>query len=295
MKFKQPVHLNILSRRSMKKPEDFFHRLQLHVDILQDYKIEKWGWWEPFRRDFINTAKEEFIPDDRYGAADSVHWKRSSKPKAFGSFEVARKSGVDYLLDTHSVETFECELKDVNQEQLVQYMCRSMLETDGDIAILDTVSAQYKEAKRAHDLLEGAFIELERKSLNTHTLRHWLPDIYWGTAFGPAYVELFGMENLLSCPVFRVEKLSESAVYIQLTSDINDVVINPEKVINLTSIVKNHLGTDAFFDPEKAYKLRVGIHEEKDFQRPPPIGTVFKVPEFELIDDEHMNDSHIWK
>ena len=34
----------------------------------------------------------------------------------------------------------------------------------------------------------------------SYELKHWLPDMYWGTVFGKPYVDLFGLECLLSTP-----------------------------------------------------------------------------------------------
>jgi hypothetical protein len=55
------------------------------------------------------------------------------------------------------------------------------------------------------------------------SLQHRLPALSWATVFGDAYVRTFGIERLLSAPAFKVERLNDSAVYIQLTPNHSDL------------------------------------------------------------------------
>lgn len=56
-------------------------------------------------------------------------------------------------------------------------------------------------------------------------------------------------------PAYKVEKLSDDAVYIQLTEQVQDIFEKTEHVDEQREIVKHHLGTDAFWSPEKAYVI----------------------------------------
>lgn len=115
--------------------------------------------------------------------------------------------------------------------------------------------------------------------LVTHTLRHWLPDLFWGTVFGPAYVKLFGMDRLLSTPAFAVERLAEDMVYIQLSPSIEDLHTDFFAVQAVRVRAKEHLGNDAFFDPAKAYDWRKA-------ERSKNVPNVFRVPAFEVKRDK---------
>ena len=128
----------------------------------------------------------------------------------------------------------------------------------------------------------------------TNRLRHWLPALPWATVFGDAYVRMFGMELLMSAPAFKVEKLSDSAVYIQLTPSLFDLEADYQSFHATRLKVQAHLGNEAFFDPSRAYPLRgpMGtipadqfLKALADFRCPPPGTNGFKVPEFHFIED----------
>ncbi|MCK7473646.1 MAG: hypothetical protein MZV49_09205 [Rhodopseudomonas palustris] len=87
--------------------------------------------------------------------------------------------------------------------------------------------------------------------LSTHRLRKYLPDLYWGTVFGPAYVRHFGKDRLLSSPAFKVEEWGNEMVYIQLSENLLDLRSDRDGVRKEADRVKEHLGLDSFFNPEK--------------------------------------------
>lgn len=108
-------------------------------------------------------------------------------------------------------------------------------------------------------------------------MRHWLPDVSWANVYGDAYVRLFGLEALLSAPAYKVEVLSDDAVFIQLTEFPSDLIHNHGLVAAARSRVRRHLGgIDFFYDPGRAYDQR---------EHPEIAGKAFKVPEFRLISD----------
>ena len=280
----------------MRDPKDFLERLIFHHESLPDLRPTKWGWWEPLANAWHVANPTSFIPDDRGGAADDVFWQRTQNPKATGSLSVAWKSAVPEALNTHSQESIELDLADFNAEQLIGYIQNSIRLFDGDIAFIHTVAASERPARELSSLYEGGGIETLRLRMSTHTLRHWLAELPWATVFGSAYVRMFGLEKLLTAPVHLVKKLSDEAVYLQLSPKLCDLIENYEVVDKVREAVKDHLGRDAFFDRAKAYPLRGPVTESGsftleeyfNFKRPPPIGTVFRVPDFQLIEDEFM-------
>jgi hypothetical protein len=297
-KNKKEVNVQILSRRSMLKPEDFIARLRHHCEALPKLLPERWGFWEPLKNIFDFAQLDKMIPNDRGGAADNWIWKRNKVPKASGSLDVAWISGVEGVLNTHASEHIEYDLGTVDTKEVVAYVQDSCLKFDGDLAIIDSCTLEYYERYMVvHDRYEGAYIG-NSFSVVTHTLRHWLPDVYWGTVFGSAYVKMFGLEVLLSAPAFLVKKLSNEAVYIQLSPNLQDLYDDFDAVQKVREAVKDYLGRDAFFSVDKAYPLRgpmgnppdyeVTAEQMRTFEPPAPIGTVFRVPDFKLIIDEYL-------
>jgi hypothetical protein len=290
---KNIVTISIFSRRSMKKPDDFIDRLKLHSLMLSEFTPTKWGWWEPLRKKWNEKDFSKFIPNDRNGAADWVFWTRESTPNMSGSFSVAWKSGVDFALNTHSKEEIEYNLNQVDERYFIEYMQQSVIQFDGDIAYIHTVAEEEVASRKLERAYSSAGLNNSTLFTDTHNLRHWLPELPWGTIFGSAYVKMFGIDCLLKAPAYYVEKLSEDAVYIQLSPKLRDMVENYESVNKVREEVKEHLGRDAFFDISEAYPLRGPLmpcpaSEYALFKHPAPIGTVFRVPDFQLIDDEYM-------
>ena len=293
MRLNEAVSIQVLSRRTMLKPSDFIARLILHHEMLSHMIPIKWGWWEPVKKVWDISDPAVFIPVDRGGNADNVIWTRGIKPKAEGAFNVSNKPADLNALRGHATERLHCELRQFVQRPIVDYIQQSMILVDGDIAFIHYVAEKEKLIRFWETKYEGAYIDTVDMRLVTATLRHWLPELPWAVVFGQAYVRMFGLERLLAAPAYVVKKLSDEAVYLQLSPKLTDLVDDYAAVDAVRQAVKDHLGRDAFFDVTKAYPLRGpvnerGIYTPKEilnFKPPPPIGTVFRVPDFHLIED----------
>jgi len=163
-----------------------------------------------------------------------------------------------------------------------------------DSGFIHFVANDEKPIRYRETEFEGCFINTVDLSFVTSILEYWLPTLPWATVFGDAYVRMFGMERLLSAPAFKVEKLSDSAVYIQLTENLSDLETDYAGFHANRLKVQAHLGNEAFFDASRAYPLRgpVGVipgdqylKALADFRCPPPGSNGFKVPEFRFIED----------
>lgn len=130
----------------------------------------------------------------------------------------------------------------------------------------------------------------------TRSLLYWLPALPWAVVFGEAYVRMFGLDRLLSAPAYKIEKLSDDAVYLQLSPNLTDLQTDYEAVHAVREKVQEHLGREAFFDASRAYPLRAGagigelptdqwIKAIEEFRPPEPGTNGFRVPEFRLIPD----------
>lgn len=144
-------------------------------------------------------------------------------------------------------------------------------EINADIALVDVVTQEYKAFGIESDCVPYG----SRFMVVTHLLRHWLPDVFWGTVFGPAYVRLFGKERLLSAPAYLVEDIGPEMVYVQLTEKLADAANHSEALQLAREAFKMHFDNNAFFISGRGYdRLQRG-----------PVGDVFNVPDFKLNED----------
>ena len=280
MKFKHPVYVTIYTPAVLAAPQDFFQRIRYRCEHYPELIPEKCGFWEPLKIEFSPDIIETLIPDDRGGAADSLWCKRNKKTRFWGGFSPS------YHGRTHSLESIQPELEQVDQDKLINYVKKVSVEFNADLAIIDMNRVQ-----EVHP--NFGWIDF---TPTTHILKHWLSDMYWGVVFGEAYVNLFGLEILMSTPAYRVEKLSEKAVYIQLSAAVQDVYEQTEVVDQAREKVKVHLGYDAFYSVEKDYEPRsdrrklIGLSEDNIIwtQMQTDYTDTFRVPHFNLISDAYM-------
>ncbi|VRS08453.1 Uncharacterised protein [Streptococcus pneumoniae] len=94
------------------------------------------------------------------------------------------------------------------------------------------------------------------------------------------------MEKLLTTPAYKVEKLNDETVFIQLTENLTDSVENFAEFQKIRKVVKDHLDPDAFYQKEKAYEIL--SHHDPYFELVEQ-GDVFNTPLFDLIPDDYMN------
>lgn len=293
MKFKVPVSLNVLSPQSLFKPADFLDVVRTYCDLLPGVLPEKWGWAEP-DREFNLQNLQALVPahNDKlkvqqsmplqmqdlvsvdYDLCETVNWERKKKPKAEGGFSVRWCSKSPKVHDTHANIHLTVELEEVEQQALVNYLKKSSVDLRADFALLDVHTPSYSEFAR----ISGSAKYSDRIYVTTHGLRHWLPDIFWGTVFGPPYVALFGKDKLLSAPVAVAEQISDDMIYIQLTDRLADVASDPVDMAERRKAFKDHLGVDAFFEEGRGY-------DSFDQLDHGPFGDVFVIPKFELMGD----------
>ncbi|WP_321857769.1 hypothetical protein [Burkholderia cenocepacia] len=270
MKFQFPVDLNVFSPLSLRRPVDFLDSVRTYCQCLPVIMPEKWGWWEPLDRKFDLVEFERLMAV--MGQCDTVYWKHSKKPKAEGAFSVRWNSKSPRLRDTHSKINLTVEHGSIPPADLVHWLQTAALRSKGHFAFMDAVTSSYREFAMASESSPygDGFL------LSTHLLRHWLPDVFWATIFGPPYVRLFGKDRLLSAPVSVIKELADEVIYLQLTDSFDDVFSDPSGLRTLRDDVKRHLGVDAFFNAERSY----------DRSTTGAVGKVFAVPDFELVADE---------
>lgn len=272
MKIKQTVSTQILSRLTMHNPKDHLSRLKLHFKMLPSMTPDKWDYGEPIKRPYDESSDWQELYQWE-SMSFTFHWKRMKKTRAWGLFFTALPK-IRWHLDDHAYEKIESELTQTNFEELIAYTKASSIQFKADLAFIDHWHDEYYKVNSNNSLVV------------TRELRHWLDDIYWVTVFGDAYVRLFGMEKLLTTPAYKVEKLNDETVFIQLTENLTDSVENFAEFQKIRKVVKDHLDPDAFYQKEKAYEIL--SHHDPYFELVEQ-GDVFNTPLFDLIPDDYMN------
>lgn len=282
MKLKRPIHTKIYTPNMLREPHDFFTRVRHYCDYFPEMLPEKCGFWSPLKIPFSQDVIESLIPNDRGGAADQLSCQRLKKPRSEIQFSPTSHGRM------HSTEYICAELGQVDQNKLINYLKTTTLKFNADLAIIDLNRGKEPDS----GVIEGWY----DVTPYTSQLKHWLPDMYWGVVFGKPYVDLLGLECLLSTPAYLVEKLSDHAVYIQLSEQLKDVFEKSDYIDEQREIVKHHLGYDAFWSAEKNYVINIdyrflkGLSEhsavfipaQKDYT------DVFRVPHFNFISDTYM-------
>lgn len=277
----------------MLQPAKFLEFLEFYETHLPQLKPSVFNWTDPVNKPWDLAHYENYLPPDRFGDADNIYWRHRSRPKATGYFHVGNRSKEGVRRASHSEISLVVELNGLDISSAVDYIKKCSVQFDGDIAQVHWVTPQEKPLRNEECTFEmqGANGGSE---FGSNGLRHWLPSLSWATVFGDAYVRMFGMERLLSAPAFKVEQLSDSAVYLQLTPSLSDLESNYEEFHAIRMRTQAHLGNEAFFDVKRAYSLRGGraVIESDDFLKalaefrcPPPGTNGFKVPEFRFIED----------
>lgn len=244
----------ILLTPSFKSTDSFSDLVEDFLVRLPGFTPQRWGFVEPINLQLTPLEIREAL---RSGSSD-IMWKRNLDPKGWGVFKKRTfplrgpQSAGHYL--SFSLSTME-------QVTSITSYIKGLTKIVGvEYAFCDTRSDGYKDAAALNGLAPY------KGSLNvfTHSLTQSLPDVLWAQVFGPAYVEMFGMEKLMSTPAYRVEQLRPDAVYIQLTESLFDLHECYAEVDAVRERVKKHLDDNIFFNPGSS------------------AGHVYKVPVFQF-------------
>lgn len=265
-------NLWVKSPYSFFKSSDFLAAVRLHCDLLPEYTPTKWGWTEPKNVFDPDHIEQLILPN---GEVDNVFWRSTGKSRANGLWGT-RLRNVDINKATHSSIRIDV-YKTAHQEKLLMYLKTASQKFISDISILDGCAEAYKSIGFLNGYAPSG------GSLFLTTLRHWLPDMPWAVVFGPSYVRMFGKEKLMTTPAYKVEEVGDEMVFIQLTSDMEDIHKSFKQVMEARIAAKKHLGEESFFKHDLAYDFRLSafnkLTEEEILAKQ---GKVFKVPEFNL-------------
>lgn len=307
------LNLEMQSTRSLILPEDFLSVVRLQCDMLPEYLPQKFGWSEPLKLPFdpqhldnlIPTARgpgslheaavaagvKEQIPQERYsgGVAENTWWKRTGKNRASGGWLPGWRQKHPSQMESTHASSYLWVYETRYQERLIAYLKAGCIYSECDFGFLDGDTERYRPYAKQSNMWSGGL------RVNTHLLRHWLPDMFWATVLGPAYVRMFGKDHILGSPAYVVEELGPETVYLQLTPKLEDVEEHFDEVMAARQRLKLHLGMNAFFQREiaereyacKPKQLAMGAtyrptlpYDRND--HPENAGRVFRTPEFRL-------------
>lgn len=235
------VEIGILTRASLASREVGSEFLRVLLSKAFEYSPERYSDSEPIREVF----DQENI-DDALGAwGDEFLWKRQ-RPKVLGQVLTGGPMAHDVVYLSVAERAFDSEVL----ERFVEAFHSLWVV---DIAYMLMMSAADMDDMNRY---KNCIAPFGQGLMSSHLEKHlpWLP---WLTYFGPAYVEMFGRDKLLSAPAHRVEACSDDLIAIQLTENVQDCVQAREQVETTRSSVVAHLNEGAFYghpDPEGRYR-----------------------------------------
>lgn len=229
------IFLNFLSAASLRDEAIGRSLVQSLLEHVPSIAPARFGEVEPLTQVFTDDSIGRFA--ELWG--EDLFWEHK-KNGVFGS--VMHSFGRDH---TSCVLHFPCGL--VSLAALVDFFRVASVILDVDYS-----SAHLFPSPDSRKIPSG--VDDYFRELQTYHLEKWLPNVPWAACYGRPYVELFGLDKLLSSPAFRAELLWERLVYCQVSQDIQDVLSRPKDFEEVRARVREHLGSDAFLGPESPIK-----------------------------------------
>jgi hypothetical protein len=213
--------------------------MQLLDDLLPIYSPYRFGHYEPLK-EVMETFDVERLAQYWH---ESFYW--TSKRRVA---EGAVSPECEY--NGHSRIRVTGKSEPALYTPAAEFMHRASRVLRPDFAYIHLFT-EHEFAVRAYDMYYPY-----RIGVATHQLRKYLPDLVWGTIFGPPYVKLFGRDVLLSAPAYLATEMAGDTIYLQLSENLTDLQTQYEAVASVREAVKDHLGRDAFLD------MDLGIHHK---------------------------------
>jgi hypothetical protein len=183
--------------------------------------------WAPARWDTDEPVRKPWPPDD---------------------FAVAWRAGNDLLTTSQAPGTAEFKVgkrlgRGSSHSDVVARARMAKSDPAHAVALLKE-AAELVDADYGHLHFEpGSWLFWAARDLEGKGLRP-----RWALVLGPAYVSMFGADEIASAPAHVIERLSPERFYVQLTPEIADRVERPEVYERAVRAFVDHLGGDAFYD-----------------------------------------------
>ncbi len=194
---------------------------------------------------WMNTEMNDRSPDQNYASGHFIARGKKAKRKKkctisyFASWIKNQQVNFNLLsIRWHAEEIIEQKLFDQ-----VMLVCENFM---------NEVESVYGEIGIEHS---------NNNKNNPIDLRVRYPDLKWISLFGKPYIELFGRDQLLSAPCYKVHEFGANLIGLQLTESIVDDI-----PFEVRSAVKKHLGEEAFVEEGKGIRRhQVGLVPQFDF------------------------------
>lgn len=200
---------------------------------LPEFVPEKFDSTEPLLRDYDSDNLSEVL--GVWGA--SFFWKRR-QPRLIGRVW----SGSANVHDAVYISAQDVTASLIGSDSLVDFVVGFDKLFRVEIGYIHLTTPSQTEDR---DFYIRHVLPFTR-GLTVHDLKRGLPGMCWGMLFGESYVNLIGRETLLSAPAYRVFELFGRGVFLQLTSDMFDLVSDCQGVDRVRTDVVNHIGLGVF-------------------------------------------------
>jgi hypothetical protein len=236
------IFVVILTRENLQSDEFGRSFIKTLSNTIPELTPDFYGNWEPIRNPFNPYNEDAILSFWKY----PFLWEKK-KPKSIGCFFM-----VPNLRNPHNAIIFSIK-NIINLEELIKLFLIWCGIMKPDFACITKLTDYEIDSEKGRDVL--GLLNPQKMvytfHMSGHTLKKYIPDVYWLTVFGQPYVSLFGKDKLLSAPAFSVSELDNSAIMIQLSENLDDLEHRTEEIGKARSIIKTHLNNNAFFDLAK--------------------------------------------
>lgn len=235
------LFMNILTPVNVASPRAGERILRTLCDEAPHFSPQRYGSSEPLRHLFDDANIDDALNS---WPLQPFLWRRS-RPTVRGRIFVAPEGRPN-----HTVVALSADISGSGDDEVVRLLQSWGRDLHADFGFIRIPAP--RDIQSGIDA--GVLSPIDRRGtrftmfVTSHDLRRCLPDAYWGTLFGPAYVRHFGKDRILTAPAHLVRDLGDDVVYMQMTPRIEDTVVRPEHLASVRDHVKVHLGARSFFD-----------------------------------------------
>jgi hypothetical protein len=239
------VYFEILSPLPLSRQEDARELFKIWAETAPQFFPDRSGQYEPLRNRFSISTLEDAIRTWEF----MFLVKRTASPKLQAT--IFMQYGPHREHSTWSIGLKR--MKDFEHEGFCKMLQRASVAFSANFGFIHRVT----EMDISRGLANGTagFLDTARTERHLYVaspiLNKFVPDIYWTTVFRRPYVELFTRERLQSCPAHRIQELENGSIVVQLTPELRDTESEEAAFERTRQEARDHLNSDAFFDPIK--------------------------------------------
>lgn len=275
------LSLNLLSARDFPQHHDSERLLGAWLASAPGLTPDRWGIEEPL--------VEPFTPDDLDGVLDACHGEvflsRDRGPRGdLGFSPWTGRQGIHarVVADVHGLDPARQYPLRSSPIGLIDFVEAARDVLPIDLALIHVAPDNEAEIE-SHPERTYRWVQEPPPGwatrVYTRDLHYFLPTLYWYTLFGPPYVELLGLERLLSAPAFRVDQLADDAVALQLTPDPLDSWRDWGGFVEARSKAMAHLGEDVFWNPELERPFLAQMDSQEEIVKRLQLGSQYNARE----------------